>query len=558
MKRIMLAVLSLLTLTSCEFRESEEVQDVVGTPDIPVVHSPVVVPDVPSAPVVDPVIDPGDNVPDMGDPSPVAEPPAPTPEPVAECRVIGGSLQLAKERYAAQCDLPRRDCDPINGVWVCSSQQMGIGAPALAGSPTPAPAPTPPVIDIVIEEPEPTTPPPVVVGSAVVLKQQAEDATLTAGWRRTTDGIRYIGGDRFLLSQRKDISDITYTFSISEAGNYRFGMRSRSVGGPRPTEPPNDVWMKLHTNPWYKVFIPKSLGRDVWSTDVRGEHNKVLSIDFLDAELPVGNITLTISGRSEGNEIDYLTLTRLGTTPTVISEVGQFNIASDLLVLHYDHAPDPDDIHSTLAGKMVVDHFNIEPLVVMGAYGENQGSFATQADPYELTEFLYPDDYLDAHANYTAALDLAAAKWLSVLRAGGSVFVAEGGQSDFTADVVRQLRSELGSSYTSSKITVVQHSDWNERMTTDADLAYVRQYTNYQRIEDGNVPNSTADFRIENATEIQRQLAAGPYAQGWALARQAFGGGPLLDFSDTVELLHILGLTSTIQTQQQFIDTFNN
>ncbi|MFK7855413.1 MAG: cytochrome-c peroxidase [Granulosicoccus sp.] len=45
------------------------------------------------------------------------------------CTVQAASLSAARDAYAEQCNLPRLDCDPIEGVWFCSSQQLGSGSP---------------------------------------------------------------------------------------------------------------------------------------------------------------------------------------------------------------------------------------------------------------------------------------------------------------------------------------------------------------------------------------------------------------------------------------------
>lgn len=49
--------------------------------------------------------------------------------PLPRCTVRGSDLHSAKSAYAALCDLPRVDCDPIAGQWYCSSGQLGDYAP---------------------------------------------------------------------------------------------------------------------------------------------------------------------------------------------------------------------------------------------------------------------------------------------------------------------------------------------------------------------------------------------------------------------------------------------
>lgn len=45
------------------------------------------------------------------------------------CFVTGYSLKEARQNYFDQCDDTPRDCDHINGVWTCSSEQIGDYAP---------------------------------------------------------------------------------------------------------------------------------------------------------------------------------------------------------------------------------------------------------------------------------------------------------------------------------------------------------------------------------------------------------------------------------------------
>jgi hypothetical protein len=237
--------------------------------------------------------------------------------------------------------------------------------------------------------------------------------------------------------------------------------------------------------------------------------------------------------------------------------VGRFDKDTDLLALHYDHAPDKDDIHATAAGKMVVDKYGIDPLVVIGAYGKNASRYNNKAIP--TTEAAYGNNYLDAHKRRNFAVSNAADEWLSVLRSGGSVFVAEGGQSDFTADVLRAVRSSI--SNVKARVTVVQHSKWNEDQTTGSDLSYVKKYATYKKIEDGNRTNSTADLHIEGGDKgnTWRKLRDGKFGNIWTKAFAALNPqSDKLDFSDTVELLYILGIgKGQVATPADFESKYN-
>ncbi|MEE9333036.1 MAG: vanadium-dependent haloperoxidase [Granulosicoccaceae bacterium] len=47
------------------------------------------------------------------------------------CSAIGATLNKAKYNYQQSCSIPRRDCDLVDGGWLCSSEKIGEFAPAL-------------------------------------------------------------------------------------------------------------------------------------------------------------------------------------------------------------------------------------------------------------------------------------------------------------------------------------------------------------------------------------------------------------------------------------------
>jgi len=53
--------------------------------------------------------------------TPVSPPAATSPQ---HCTATGPTLDQAKIEYAANCSLPRKDCDPIDGSWTCSSENI--------------------------------------------------------------------------------------------------------------------------------------------------------------------------------------------------------------------------------------------------------------------------------------------------------------------------------------------------------------------------------------------------------------------------------------------------
>ena len=226
----------------------------------------------------------------------------------------------------------------------------------------------------------------------------------------------------------------------------------------------------------------------------------------------------------------------------------------DLISLHYDHAPDRDDGHATVAALEVVTALGIQPHVVSGAYGNNRALYQPPAE--QVMRAAWGSAWLDAHGSYQASVNATSSRWLNTLLNGGDIWVAEGGQSDFTSDVIRSIRRSNPAINTRNRIHVVQHSDWNERMTDQGDLSYTRANADYIRIEDGNFANATADLNTRSASFVA-MARAGQHGSAWNAAFEYLNPNTKLDFSDTVELLHILGIgRNRIATVDQFAAVF--
>ena len=134
---------------------------------------------------------------------------------------------------------------------------------------------------------------------------------------------------------------------------------------------------------------------------------------------------------------------------------------------------------------------------------------------------------------------------------GGEVWVAEAGQSDFTADWLRRIDAD-----DRKRVHVVQHADWNEEVTTDEKLAFVKEHATYHRIPDGNaLDNGTPGFRLNSGHLWDKATANEKTGAIWRLAREIADryngvegrylnpdireGG--MDFSDVVESCWIFG-----------------
>jgi len=222
-----------------------------------------------------------------------------------------------------------------------------------------------------------------------------------------------------------------------------------------------------------------------------------------------------------------------------------FNPKTDLISLHYDHAPDKDDGHSAAADRTLLetlfgkDWIAEHVVPVSGAYGKNKKSFNPKSDRVMNATWNERGGWLTAHDDWDGTAHRLVERWGKTLQAGGDVWVKEGGQSDLTADVVCRIKEAMPDIDTQKRIHVVQHSDWNERQTTDKDLAYAKAQTDYLRLGDAN---RYLNKRGGDAKFVESAAAHPVFGTAWKAAFVYYDPKHRLDFSDTGELLHIVGL----------------
>jgi hypothetical protein len=195
-------------------------------------------------------------------------------------------------------------------------------------------------------------------------------------------------------------------------------------------------------------------------------------------------------------------------------------------------------------------------VAVSGAYGKNAKSFHTRSDAVMDACWNDCGGWLNGHTNRAGVIDRLAKQWSLVLLDGGDVWVKEGGQSDLTAEVVRIIREKTPAMDSKTRIHVVQHSDWNEQQTTKEALDYTRTQTHYIRIRDANayLNRKGGDAAFEKAA-----LAHPVFGPAWKAAFTYYNPQTRLDFSDTGELMHILGLgeISIAEFRQRYLETPN-
>lgn len=222
-----------------------------------------------------------------------------------------------------------------------------------------------------------------------------------------------------------------------------------------------------------------------------------------------------------------------------------FDPGRDLIALHYDHAPDKDDGHSAAADRTLLESLygtawiSNRVVAVSGAYGRNRTSFNVRSDHVMDAAWQDCGGWVDAHRDWTGSVTRLAARWGATLAASGHIHVKEGGQSDITAEIVKQLQAQHPEVAFTQRVHVIQHSTWNEQQTTPAALAYVRTNAHYVRIPDANrylnVKGGDAAF--------ERAATNSPaFRPVWQAAFRYYSPRERLDFSDTGELLYILGL----------------
>jgi hypothetical protein len=147
--------------------------------------------------------------------------------------------------------------------------------------------------------------------------------------------------------------------------------------------------------------------------------------------------------------------------------------------------------------------------------------------------------WLSVHTDREKVLAELVTRWSRALEAGGDVWVKEGGQSDITAAVVERIHTKLPAVDTTTHIHVVQHGSWNEDQTTEAALIYTKKNTHYIRIRDAN---TYLNVKGGDEAFVRAAIAHPIFSAAWKAAFTYYDPTQRLDFSDTGELMHILGL----------------
>jgi hypothetical protein len=250
----------------------------------------------------------------------------------------------------------------------------------------------------------------------------------------------------------------------------------------------------------------------------------------------------------------------------------EFNDDKDLLLVQFDCKTDVDDLHTAAALATLMNNVqfsNINYHAVAGTYGIQDGLYVP---PNDLFELAFENNWTDANKNFNNAVEQVKIKAILILQNQGDIWIAEAGQSDFTAKLIKAIQTDLPNISTLNRIHVIQHSDWNEKVTSPKSLEFVKQNADYQKIPDGNATgNGTPGFRSPEYIQWKDQISNPQLIEIWENAillsntyngkegrynNEAIAAGGL-DFSDLAEVCWILGLQD-IKNSEDFFNLYSN
>jgi hypothetical protein len=248
-------------------------------------------------------------------------------------------------------------------------------------------------------------------------------------------------------------------------------------------------------------------------------------------------------------------------------DAGLFDIEKDLLLVQYDCKTDVDDLHSVAALITLLSGSGLSEInyhAVAGTYGIQEGLYVP---PEPLFQLAFGNNWTNAHEDAENAAKKVVIIIKSTLINNGDIWIAEAGQSDFTARLIKAIQADMPDIPVSQRIHVVQHSDWNEQSTSPENLLFVKNNTDYHKIADGNVAgNGTPGFRSPGYTRWKEEITDPRLEDIWELfidlankyngkegryENEAISSGGL-DFSDLAEVCWILGLENITDTEHFF------
>lgn len=244
-----------------------------------------------------------------------------------------------------------------------------------------------------------------------------------------------------------------------------------------------------------------------------------------------------------------------------------FNKEKDLLLVNFDCKTDVDDLQTAAALATLLADSNFKYInyhAVAGTYGIQGGLYVP---PNDLFQLAFGEHWTDAHNNMAGAVAKVKPWLIKTLSSGGQVWIADAGQSDFSAELIKAVQKDLPKIKTSQLIHVVQHAEWNEEVTSPAKLDFVKENAHYTKIPDGNgAGNGTPGFRSLEFTQWDTEITDPKLTKIWKRAidlsnqynakegrynNEAVAAGGL-DFSDLAEVCWILGISDIKDVEHFF------
>ena len=253
--------------------------------------------------------------------------------------------------------------------------------------------------------------------------------------------------------------------------------------------------------------------------------------------------------------------------PTSVTPLGNFTIGADLYLAQFDSKTDVDDIQSIAAVATMLrdDRFSgVNYHAVAGAYG-TQGGLYIPAN--ELFEAAFGNNWSDAHSDFDRAVSEVSDLVRRTLQRGGEVWIAEAGQSDFSAAVIKEIGNSFPGLNAEEGIHIVQHSSWNESSTHPDNLDFVRRNANYYKIPDGNATgNGSPGFATYSPVDWRAHIKNREIVDIWELALEIssnfngkenrydnqFISSGGMDFSDVSETCWIFGFEYLVDAEAFF------
>ena len=488
------------------------------------------------------------------------------------CAIVtqgGQSLNVAKQQFAAACPgLKRQDCDPVSGNrWMCSTDNISLGSVVPSATTQSIPEPSEPSSSVSNAEIE-TLPTPVTSSSSdscaivtqsgaslgvakqqfaaacVGLKRKDCDPVSGNRWMCSTDNINLSSPAQATTPQSTPVPVVPDepVVPVSPAAVVPAEPVAVSSGGVCEAQGSNLGAARQA----YASSCPNIPRQDC---DPIGNGRWACSSGVLGAGAPS---VFTSSGASAPTQQTPTVSAPAAPTSNSSGSIGRVG-SNDLVALHYDNCPDRDDGHALASGKAVVVRSGLQNIIVVnGTCSDNWlGSYQSGSEP--VARAAWGNQWLDAFNNSNTSIQTSAQRWASVLANGGDVWVAEGGPSDFTAKVLRSIRSQFPA-LNLKNVHVVQHahgSGWNESNTSPSNIALIRSAADYVTIPNGNIGgngsaglNQLSSFFVSTARQSE-------FSNEWDAAFNYLSPSRRLDFSDTVELLYLINDTAT-----QSVDDF--